>query len=277
MIIDAHTHLFSLDLDRYPLADPNSAYRPVTDGTAERLRAQMDGAGVDRALNISPWFYGWDMSYALDALSHHRSWLAVGVLVDAHDPEAPRQLERYVREHGVSGLRIQGSIFNLGRFDDPATTPLWSKAAEMGITVDANATLDEYPQVEQRAVQFPELRIVLDHCGYISGNLAPEQPNLAPVLAMARHPNVYAKLTFLAMPSRQEYPFADAHWMVREIVSAFGADRCLYGSNFPTVQYNSKMTYRQTVQLFSEAIDLTDEERVWILGGTAARLWHWGT
>ena len=37
------------------------------------------------------------------------------------------------------------------------------------------------------------------------------------------------------------------------------------------------MSYRQTVQLFSEAIDLTDEERSWILGGTAARLWRWGT
>jgi predicted TIM-barrel fold metal-dependent hydrolase len=54
MIIDAHTHLFSLDLDRYPLADPQASYRPVTDGTAERLRAQMDEAGVHRALNISP-------------------------------------------------------------------------------------------------------------------------------------------------------------------------------------------------------------------------------
>jgi predicted TIM-barrel fold metal-dependent hydrolase len=216
------------------------------------------------------------MSYALDALTRHRSWLAVGVLVDAHDPDGPQRLERYVREHGVCGLRIQGSIFNLGRFDDPETTPLWAKAAELGLTVDANATLDEYPQVEKRAIQFPELRIVLDHCGYISGNLAPEQPNLAPVLAMARHPNVYAKLTFLALPSREEYPFADVHWMVRELVNAFGADRCLYGSNFPTAQYNAKMSYRQTVQLFSEAIDLTDEERSWILGGTAARLWRWG-
>jgi predicted TIM-barrel fold metal-dependent hydrolase len=50
----------------------------------------------------------------------------------------------------------------------------------------------------------------------------------------------------------------------------------MYGSNFPTAQYNPKFTYKQTVQLFAEDLDLTAEERAWILGGTAAKLWRWG-
>ncbi|MCC7355006.1 MAG: amidohydrolase [Anaerolineae bacterium] len=276
MIIDTHTHLFSADFARYPLADPKATYRPVTDGSVERLRAQMDEAGVDRALDISPGFYRWDVRYALDILQKHRSWLAVGVLVDPRSPDGPQRLERYVREYGVSGLRIHGRINDLGPYDDPATTPLWAKAAELGITLDACAALDEYPQIAKRAVEFPHLRIILDHCGYISPGIDPEEPNLGPVVAMARYPNVYAKLTFFGSASKGEYPFTDVHWMAREIINAFGPERCMYGSNFPTVQYNAKMSYRQTVQLVAEVLDLSPQERKWILGDTAARLWRWG-
>ena len=63
--------------------------------------------------------------------------------------------------------------------------------------------------------------------------------------------------------------------MVRELVDAFGPDRCLFGSNFPTDQYSPKTSYQETVTLFSEAINLSHEERDWILGGTANSLWNW--
>src|SRR5262249_14708996 len=88
-IVDAHTHLFAPDQERSPLADPGASYRPETDGSVELLRRQMDAAGVDRALTISPWPYRWDMRYALDALADHRSWLAVAVLIDPRSPDGP--------------------------------------------------------------------------------------------------------------------------------------------------------------------------------------------
>lgn len=275
MIVDTHTHLFAPDPVRYPVADPAASYRPLTNGSVELLKSQLDQAGVDRAVTISPWPYRWDMSYVLDILPANRSWLAVAVLVDPRSPEGPRQLERYVKEHGVGGLRIHGRVMDLGPYDDPATTPLWAKAADLGITLDACAALDEYPRLAKRAEQFPSLPIILDHCGYISPNVDPKEPNLEPVLAMSRYPNVYAKLTFFGSASKQGYPFEDVHWMPRQIIDAFGPERCMYGSNFPTAQYNPKFTYQQTVELFSKALELTDEERQWLLGGTAEKLWRW--
>jgi L-fuconolactonase len=275
MIIDAHTHIFSSDLNKYPLAAPKSTYRPITDGRAELLYSQMVEAGVDRAVTISPWFYGWDIRYTLDTLQEHRSWLAVVALVDPTSMDGPQQLEHYVNEYGVCGLRIQGKISRLGRFDDPRATPLWQKAADLGLPIDINATHEEYSQVERRIRQFPQIPVILDHCGYISSDLAPSSPTVEPVLRLAQYPNVYAKLTFLGIPSQKPYPFTDVHWMARVIIDTFGAERCLNGSNFPTAQYNPLMTYRQTVQLFSEEIELTSAERSWILGGTAAKLWIW--
>jgi predicted TIM-barrel fold metal-dependent hydrolase len=278
MIVDSHTHLFAADQQRYPLADPTASYRPTTDGGVELLRAQMDAAGVDRAVTISPWPYRWDMSYVLDVLPANREWLAVAVLIDPVSPDGPEQLARYVGEHGVSGLRIHGRVMKIATYDDPATTPLWAKAAELGVVLDACAALDEYPLLARRAEQFPELPIILDHCGYIAGpGVDPEQPDVEPVVAMARYPNVYAKLSFFGSASKQAYPFADVHWMARRIVDAFGPHRCMYGSNFPVLQYNRAFgDYQHTVDLFAKELALTDEERAWTLGGTAARLWRWG-
>ena len=275
MIIDTHTHIFSADQERYPLADPQATYRPQTEGSAELLKRQMDEAGVDRALTITPGFYGWDNRYSLDALVGNGEWLAVGVLVEPTAADGPRTLEEMVGR-GACGLRIQRHLFFQGMLDDPAVTPLWAKAAELGLTVDVNATHAEYGAVEKRLREFPEIRFVLDHCGYVSPSLAPAENTVEPVVALARYPNAYAKLTFLPLASRQGFPFADVHWMARQVVDAFGPERCLFGSNFPTLQYSQKTSYAQTVELFAEAIDLSAEEQAWILGGTAAGLWHWG-
>lgn len=274
MIIDAHTHIFTLDTDAYPLADPASAYRPQTDGSAALLKRRMDAAGVDRAFTITAGFYGWDNRYAMDGLRGNEDWLAVGVLIDPASKDAPAALEDHVRR-GACGLRIQRHLFYHQALDDPVSTPLWTKAADLDLTVDVNATHEEYPAVEKRVRQFPQTRFVLDHCGYVSGALRPRENTVAPVLRMARYPNVYIKLTFLPLASREAYPFRDVHGMVRDLVDAFGPERCVFGTNFPAEQYSPQADMAQIVALFAEEIDLSGEERAWILGGTAEKLWRW--
>ena len=274
LIIDSHTHLMTLDTERYPLADPSSGYHPAFEGSADALHEQMQFSGVSKALAISTGFYGWDNSYVLDQQADNKSWLAVAALVDPAGVDSSRSLDALV-EQGVCGLRIQRHLFYQQALDDPISTPLWCAASDLGLTVDINATHEEYAAVEARVRAFPQTRFVLDHCGYVSSALAPSENTTAPVRALARYENVYIKLTFLPLASRQAYPFTDVHWMVRELVDAFGPDRCLFGSNFPTVQYSPQTGYEQTVALFADVVDLSVEERAWILGATAQTLWRW--
>ena len=274
MIIDTHTHIMTLDTERYPLADPNASYRPTTDGAADLLKAAMDGAGVDRAFTISAGFYGWDNSYAMHQVRGGESGWGGGVLVDPASAEGPVELQDLV-EAGACGIRIQRHLFYHRDLDDPISTPLWAKAGQLGLTVDVNASQSEYGAVENRLKEFPETKFILDHCGYVADTLSPETNTVAPVVELARYKNAYAKLTFLESASKEAFPFRDVHWMAREVIDAFGPDRCMFGSNFPQKMYSPKMSYAQTVELFAEAIELSDEERAWILGGTAARLWRW--
>ncbi|WP_407654320.1 amidohydrolase family protein [Bradyrhizobium prioriisuperbiae] len=61
--------------------------------------------------------------------------------------------------------------------------------------------------------------------------------------------------------------------IIKETVKIFGADRCLYGSNFPIEKLWTD--YRTLYTTFRGAIDhLSEDEQSAILHGTAARLYR---
>ncbi len=111
-----------------------------------------------------------------------------------------------MKDHGVCGLRIQGRIIEMDPVDQPATTPLWKKAADLGITLDVNVSQDEYDAVAWRAREFPDLRIVLDYCGYVSPNLYPPESTVDAVVRLADLSNVYTKLSILGAASGGGFP-----------------------------------------------------------------------
>ena len=83
MIVDAHTHIFSLDFQRYPLADPQASYRPTADGAVELLRRQMDDAGVERAVTIPPAWRSPDVLRLASTIYEDRVFGVMPILGDA--------------------------------------------------------------------------------------------------------------------------------------------------------------------------------------------------
>ena len=146
LIIDSHTHLMTLDTERYPLADPSSGYQPAFEGSAKALHEQMQVAGVSRALAISTGFYGWDNSYALDQQVGNNSWLAVAALVDPASVYSSQKLNALVTQ-GVCGLRIQRHLFYQHVLDDAISTPLWRAASDLGSVSYTHLTLPTTPYV----------------------------------------------------------------------------------------------------------------------------------
>ena len=89
---------------------------------------------------------------------------------------------------------------------------------------------------------------------------------------LAAQPNVMAKLSGLGTFIHRNDPEHIA-WIVRETVALFGADRCLFGSNFPIeklwTDYASLVTaYRDAVAGFAPA------EQAAMLHDTAARVYR---
>lgn len=274
MIIDAHAHVYSPDEAQYPPIE--RPYRPPPGtGTPEHLRREARGAGVDWVMMVqTTTFYGWDNRFVRDTAAASRDW-AVGVCtLDPSDPHSTDVLYALVTRSNVRALRTyaaQGSEAG-ARYDHAGNRRLYAAARELGIVINALLNVGAAGELARLLAEFPDLPVVLDHCLALRAGTGYDE-TLRAVLDLARYPNLHAKLSFLPTGSAEAYPFRDMHDALRRIVDAYGAPRCLWGSDFPTELWCPKVTYAGHLRLFREDLGLGDEARRAILGGTAARLY----
>lgn len=139
-------------------------------------------------------------------------------------------------------------------------------AAENGLPVALLTA--ELPALAAIAMKrFPGLRLSADHCGW-----AGSQEEWQAVLKLADHEGLVLKWSH---PGRTFRHFADPAEAERrglvEAVRAFGADRICWASD---------VTYEETTQSWVELLgavrfhpELTDEDRRWILAGTARKFY----
>jgi predicted TIM-barrel fold metal-dependent hydrolase len=126
--------------------------------------------------------------------------------------------------------------------------------------------------------RYPKVKVVIDHLARIDLKLTDPLPEFKKLLALARHPNVSAKVSELSVLSpSQKYPYADTFPWVKRLYDAFGPDRLLWGTGFPgkTRAQADRPTLTQELDLIRKEIPFftaTDREKV--LGRNAARLWQ---
>jgi predicted TIM-barrel fold metal-dependent hydrolase len=91
---------------------------------------------------------------------------------------------------------------------------------------------------------------------------------------LAARPNVVSKLSGLGTFIHRNDPEHIA-WIVRETVGLFGAERCLYGSNFPIEKLWTP--YAELIAAYRSAIaGYSDADQSNILRDTAARVYRLG-
>ena len=270
LIIDCHAHVYSEDEKSYPPME--KPYRPPAGkGTVAHLRQEMTGAGVRYAMAVHTFtFYRFDNRFVADASRDNRDVMSGVVLLNADDPDSPRVLERYAKGFNIRGLRSIPA--QSGRLDDPGVDALWSACEKLGVVVCVLINRDKRDELETLAARHPKLPIVIDHCLNLAAGENYE-PILGDMLALAKIPNLHAKLSYLVTGSAEEYPFRDMHASCRKIIAAFGPERCVWGSDFPCELWCPKATYAQHLRVFTHELGLDAETERHVLGETARKLW----
>ena len=275
-IIDIHPHIISDDETRYPpapLFGKRSDWSRERPNTVEALIAAMDAAGVDKAAVVhSSTTYGFDNSYVVDGCNAYADRLIAVGSVDVAAPDACAVIRDWVAK-GLKGLRIftGGSTrdFDPTELENPAAFPAWELLGELGLAMCIQTGPIGLPQVTDLARRFSGVAIILDHLGRPDVRDGPPYADAAALFELAALPNVHLKLTPRIFGDVKQGR-ASAETFFPQIVAAFGAQRCAWGSNFPT----SPGTMRE-IKATAEArlAALSDEDRAWIFGGTAARLY----
>jgi len=218
----------------------------------EQTVAQMDEAGVDK-LMLAAWCRpeGWITSND-EVAEFTRAFPErfVGVAtVDLSKPlAAVRELERAVQELGCKALRIVPWLWKLPP-NHRLYYPLYVKCIELDIPfctqvghtgpLMPSETGRPVPYLDEVALDFPELRIVAGHIGH---------PWTDEMIGVAwKHDNVYID-TSAYLP--RYYPP-----QLLQFMQSYGADKVLFGSNFPQLAHSRCMAQVQELGLKPELLD----------------------
>ena len=275
-MIDIHPHVIALDEQRYPRAPLGghqstwSQERPV--GVAQ-LIVEQDRAGISKAALVqASTCYGHDNSYVADAVAAHPERFTGVCSCDILAPDACDTMARWMAR-GMTGLRLftTGSTMpgQAGWLDDPRSFSGWRKAEEAGLPVCLQMTAAGIPQLKEVLQRFPGVRVILDHLARPVQEDGPPYEGANSLWELARFPGVYVKVTernFVGARSGKATP----ETFFARLVSAYGASRIAWGSNFPA----SERSLPELVTLAEETLAfLPESDREWIFSRTAQTLY----
>jgi predicted TIM-barrel fold metal-dependent hydrolase len=237
-LIDTHTHFYDPTRPAgvpWPAREDRLLYRPVLPEHFRRLTRPLGVTG-NVAVEASPWVE--DNQWLLDLADRDTVILGVvGRLLPAGDDFA-RDLRRFARHPRFRGIRITGAELQQGLERRPFRHAM-GLLAENDLALDVNGGPALPPDVARLARQQPDLRVVINHAANVpvDGRAVPRDW-LRGMTAAAERPNVYCKASALVEGTGRNAgnaPRDGAHYrpVLDALWEAFGADRLLYGSNWP--------------------------------------------
>jgi len=267
-IIDPHVHVWTQD-PRYPWAQ-RSATPPVEEATPEVLLKLMNANGVSHTVLIQVIYYLWDNRYARDSVRKYKGKFQGVCRVNPESPSAPDDLARLVKEDGFHGVRLSPAGDPRGDWiNGPLMPPLWKRTQELKVPMTLLTSTSRLPDAARLIERFPELDVVIDHMADCPLD-RPEE--LKKLLALARYPRVYVKISHTWSLSKEPYPYRDTHDQVHKLYDAFGPQRLMWGTDWPISERHCGYA-RALAVVRDEMKFLNQEDKTWILGKTVERIW----
>jgi aminocarboxymuconate-semialdehyde decarboxylase len=302
--VDIHAHCIVPEAAAM-IGHPPEAAGLLWSSLADRV-AEMDAAGIDvEALSINPFWYRADRDRAAELIKIQNEklaefcagtpdrFVAFATVALQHPELAVEQLVYAVESLGLRGISVGGSV--AGReLADPAFHPVWAKAEELGLLVFVHplGTQELEPSgrlgggglltntignplettialshliFEGTLDRFPGLKICAAHGGGYLPSYANRSdavittfPNRVGALPRKKPTEYLKQLYFDSIVFTAEG--------LRHLIAETGPGQVIIGTDYP-FPWN-----REPIDHILSTPGLSDEDRVAILGGTAARL-----
>jgi predicted TIM-barrel fold metal-dependent hydrolase len=250
-MIDAHFHIWR-QADLPWLMGPMQPrifgpYEPIRrDYPVEEYLADARSAGIIEAVYVQA---NWPTDRALDEVafvteaSERTSFpIAIVAYADMLVDDVRPQLDALAGNARVRGIRMQlhwheNPLYRFAREPDLCRNPVLQanveRLAAYGWSFDLQVFAGQMAGAAELAQACPDVTFVLQHAGMLE-DLSPAGLDAwrAGMDRLATCPNVVSKLSGLGTFLRRNDP-AHIAFIARETLQRFGADRCLFGSNFP--------------------------------------------
>jgi predicted TIM-barrel fold metal-dependent hydrolase len=163
IIIDAQVHVWPPDRPDRRLGDGVGDRKPYG---YEQLIADMDRAGVDRAILVPPSFDADRNDYALEGARRYPDRFAVMGRIALKTSAGKDALKQWREQPGMLGVRL---TFHRDAdrpwLTDGAADWFWPEAQRNDIPVMVHAP-ERLTEIGEVAARYPNLRIIVDHMGF---------------------------------------------------------------------------------------------------------------
>lgn len=275
--IDAHVHVWSPDLNRYPIdASFTREDMQPPSFTPEQLFAHTGPNGVGRVVLIQMSFYQFDNRYLLDSMERFPKVFSGVGIVDEH-AVGVRERMKDLAARGVRGFRIYAGKQPPERWlGSPGMAAMWRAGADLGVALCPLINPEALPAVESMCRQYPRTRLVIDHFARIGVDGQIRDAQVEALCRLSRFPNTYVKTSAFYALGRKKAPYSDLGPMIRKLRDAYGARRLMWASDCP-YQVDPGHTYADSIKLIREGLPfLTESDRGWMLRQTAEKVFFSG-
>lgn len=250
-VIDAHHHIW-LQKDLPWLLGP---MQPRIFGPYESIKRDypiseflqdIDGSGVEKSVYVQAnWAPNWfrDEASWVQSVADESGW-PHGIIgyADMTVDDVRPQLDALKDIPLMRGIRQQfhwheNPLYRFAPHADLATEETVrrnvARLSEYGWSFDLQVFSGQMDGAAELAASCPDVTFILQHAGMLA-DLSKEGWSSwrAAMKRLAQEPNVVTKLSAFGTFIHKNDP-AHIAAIVKETVKIFGADRCLYGSNFP--------------------------------------------
>jgi predicted TIM-barrel fold metal-dependent hydrolase len=271
--IDAHSHIWTPDIERFPLAEglTKKDLAPLS-FTDDELMAIAGPEGVTRVVLIQHSVYHlFDNSYCIDAVRRHPKRFRVVGMIDDHQPKAAERMKELL-EQGVTGFRITPFIRkeNQDRWlETPGMNEMWKTAATTRQSMCCLIGAQELTGVDAMCEKYPDTPVVIDHFARIGVDGQMRDSDIANLCKLARRPLTKVKVSAFYALGKKQPPHLELAPMIKRLYETFGPKRLMWASDCP-YQLGGGNTYRDSIALVRDKLDfLSDDDRTWLLRKTA--------
>ena len=199
----------------------------------------------------------------------HTENSAAILAAQAHSP-----LVRGIRSKPVTtNAPTNSPVTAPGSMQDPAWRAGFARLKEHNLSWDLRVPAWHLSEAAQVCQEQPDIPVVLNHTGFPWKR---DEQSLAMwrhgMKALAACSQVYCKLSCLCLPDG-DWDYESNRNIVLETIDIFGADRCMFASNFPVDRL--RVSYKQMFADFDRMIsDMTHSERQALFRDNAARFYR---
>ena len=273
-LIDAHSHLWSPDLEKWPLANNQTkADLAPPSFTPEELWKVAEPEKVGRAVLIQHHLYhGWDNRYLIDCAKRFPGRFVITGMIDDTQPH-PDKVMRDLLPQGVRAVRITPRIRGDKWLEGEGMAAMWRCGAETGQVMACLIDAKDLAGVDAMCKRHPETPVVIDHFARIGVDGEIRKADLDALCALAKHKRAAVKISAYYALGNKKPPYDDLAPMIRRALDAFGPERTMWASDSP-YQVQGEHTYAASIALVRDRLDfLSAGDKNWLLTKTAERIY----